>query len=76
MDTLKSFRDSAVEDLIDRGEQYLLSRQNRDGSWGDSKATDIYIRYHSTWTAIGGLMDFELSKEGVSFPEALRRAAL
>ena len=75
MDTLKSFGAAGAEELIRKGEEFLLSRQNPDGSWGDPKETDIYIRYHSTWTAVGGLMDFALKKEGVSFPEALSRAA-
>ena len=75
MDTLKSFGPEGTEDLIRKGEEFLLARQNPDGSWGDPNETDIYIRYHSTWTAIGGLMDFALDKEGVSFPEALSRAA-
>ena len=75
MDTLKSFGPVGAEDLIRNGEEFLLSRQNPDGSWGDPKETDIYIRYHSTWTAVGGLMDFALKKEGVSFPEALSLAA-
>ncbi len=75
MDTLKSFGPAGTEELIRKGEEFLLARQNPDGSWGDPKEKDVYIRYHSTWTAIGGLMDFALIKEGVSFPEALRRAA-
>ena len=75
MDTLKSFGPAGDGELIRKGEEFLLSRQNHDGSWGDPKETDIYIRYHSTWTAVGGLMDFALQKEGVSFPEALSRAA-
>jgi hypothetical protein len=32
------------------------------------------VGYHSTWTAINGLMDYAWSGEGTSFPEALRRA--
>ena len=73
MDTLKSFGLTDKDQLIRNSEQFLLRHQNPDGSWGDPKESDIYIRYHSTWTVVGGLMDFALKTEGVSIPDALER---
>ena len=58
LDTLKSFGLSENHSLISRGMDFLLSRQNPDGSWGDPKASDIYQRYHTTWTAIDGLREY------------------
>jgi hypothetical protein len=49
---------------------YLLSRQNRDGSWGDRNA-DIYARYHATWAALDGLRDYDWRGERLLFPELL-----
>jgi hypothetical protein len=48
--------------------QFLLSRQNPDGSWGDMNETDIYHRYHPTWTAIDGLRRYAWRGERLSFP--------
>ncbi|MGH9662847.1 MAG: hypothetical protein ACRD9L_00310 [Bryobacteraceae bacterium] len=73
IDTLKSFGLTDRNRLIRTGVEYLLSRQNADGSWGDPAATDVYDRYHSTWTAIDGLREYAWHGERVSFPEALRR---
>ena len=73
LDSLKSFGLTEADPLIQAGVEFVLSEQNRDGSWGDPEETDIYTRYHSTWTAVDGLRDFAWRGEGVSFPEALRR---
>lgn len=75
LDTLKSFGLTEEDPLVQAGTEFVLSRQNRDGSWGNLRADDIYERYHPTWTAIGGLMDYAWRGEGVSFSEALRRAS-
>lgn len=71
LDTLKSLGLTEQDQLIQHGEEFLLSRQNADGSWGDPKDKDNYNRYHSTWTAIGGLLDYDWRGQRVSFPEAL-----
>jgi hypothetical protein len=59
MDTLKSFGLHDRDPLIRSGMDFLLSKQNPDGSWGDPKTDDIYLRYHPTWTAIDGLRDYK-----------------
>ena len=74
MDTLKSFGLNESDELIRKGEEFLMAHQNPDGSWGDPFEKDVYIRYHSTWTVVGGLMDFALKTAGVSIPEALKSA--
>jgi hypothetical protein len=74
LDTLKSFGLTEADPLMRSGIEFLLSRQNPDGSWGDPKAYDIFDRYHPTWTAIDGLRDYAWRGEGVTSIEALRRA--
>jgi hypothetical protein len=74
LDTLKAFGLTEADPLIQTGMAFVLSRQHADGSWGDVGNRDIYHRYHSTWTAINGLMDYAWQGERVSFPEALQRA--
>ena len=64
MDTLRSFGLTEDDPLIQTGMEYLLSHQNRDGSWGDKR-----LRYHATWTAMDGLSEYAWSDEGLSFPE-------
>jgi hypothetical protein len=73
LDTLMSFGLTYEHPLIRTGTEYLLSAQNPDGSWGDMADTDIYKRYHPTWTSVNGLMDYAFPKgERVSFPAALK----
>ena len=74
LDTLKSFGATQADPLIRAGMEFILSRQDPDGSWGDAGNRDVYHRYHSTWTGINGLMDYAWQGERVTFPEALRRA--
>ena len=74
LDTLKSFGLTEADPLIQTGMAFVLSRQDANGSWGDAGDRDVYHRYHSTWTAINGLMHYAWQGEKVSFPEALRRA--
>ena len=50
---------------------WLLDHQYPDGSWGDPKSNDVYDRYHSTWTGVGGLMRYAWRGERVTFPQAL-----
>ena len=67
LDSLKSFGCSNADPLIRSASRYLLSNQNADGSWGVIEATDIYDRYHPTWTAIDGLRDYSWRGERLSF---------
>ena len=59
LDTLKSLGMKDSDPLIRSGMDFLMSTQNPDGSWGDPKTDDIYLRYHPTWTAIDGLRDYK-----------------
>lgn len=61
LDTLKSFGVARDQDLIREGEDFLLATQNSDGSWGDTSAADVYLRYHPTWTAVDGLREYSWS---------------
>jgi hypothetical protein len=58
LDTLRAFGLGFDSELIRTGFDFLLSRQNPDGSWGDMKDPDPYGRYHPTWTALDGLRDY------------------
>jgi hypothetical protein len=55
LDSLKSFGLNSRHQLIRMGEEFILSRQNPDGSWGEIHADDAYERYHPTIAAIVGL---------------------
>lgn len=62
LDSLRSFGLTFADQLIRAGFDYLLSVQNRDGSWGDVKDPDPYGRYHPTWTSIDGLRDYRWTR--------------
>ena len=62
LDSLRSFGLTFGDDLIRAGFEYLLSIQNKDGSWGNVKDADPYGRYHPTWTAIDGLRDYRWTR--------------
>jgi hypothetical protein len=62
LDSLQSFGLTFRDDLIRAGFDYLLSIQNRDGSWGDVKDPNPYGRYHPTWTVIDGLRDYRWTR--------------
>jgi len=62
MDSLRAFGLTYSDPLIQQGMDYLLSVQNADGSWGDPRHQDGYDRYHSTWTGIGGIQDFQWTR--------------
>lgn len=74
LDCLKAFGAPPDDPLMRAGVEFLLSSQNSDGSWGPVQDSDVYPRYHATWTAIDGLRDFAFRGEGTSFPAALERA--
>jgi hypothetical protein len=69
MDSLRSFGLTTNDPSIRAGMEYYLLHQNRDGSWGDPREKDIYLRYHPTWNAIAGLSEYAWAGEGLSFPE-------
>lgn len=71
VDSLKAFGLQSNHRFIRKGITYLLSKQNADGSWGDVKINDAYVRYHSTWTAVDGLRDYAWHGERISFPKLL-----
>lgn len=58
LDSLQAFGLTWSDARIRRGVEILLAAQNPDGSWGDPRANDIYVRYHSTWTALNGIQDY------------------
>ncbi len=62
LDSLRSFGLTFSDQLIRAGLEYLLSVQNPDGSWGDTKDADAYGRYHPTWTSIDGLRDYRWTR--------------
>jgi hypothetical protein len=62
MDTLQAFGLTFSDPLIQQGVDYLMSTQNPDGSWGNPKDPDVYDRYHTTWTSLGGLQSFRLRR--------------
>jgi hypothetical protein len=68
LDTLRAFGLTESDPLIRNGVTYVLSKQNADGSWGDPNDTDVYNRYHSTWTAIDGLRQYAWRGQRLSFP--------
>jgi hypothetical protein len=71
LDSLKSLGLDTSDPSIRIGYALLIRSQNRDGSWGNMKAKDVYDRYHPTWTAIDGLRDYRWSGERLSFPDLL-----
>lgn len=73
LDTLRSFGMDESDSLMQSGVEFLLQRQNSDGSWGRKQNPDPYASYHTTWTAMNGVMQYEWRGEGTIFPEALRR---
>ncbi len=73
IDSLQAFGIPDTDPVVKRGIDFLLEHQNADGSWGDLNEKDIYTRYHTTWTGIGGVMAYNWKGEGVTNAEALRR---
>jgi hypothetical protein len=73
IDSLQVFGLPVSDPLVKRSMDYLLAHQNADGSWGDINEKDIYTRYHTTWTGIGGVMRYDWQREAVTSEVALRR---
>ena len=71
LDSLMAFGLTDRHPLIRLGRDFLLSRQNADGSWGDADSEDLYARYHPTWAAIDGLREYRWRGRGVKFPQAM-----
>src|SRR5260370_1290912 len=71
MDTLRAFGMSENDAVMRRALQYELSHQNADGSWGDVQSEDLYTRYHSTWTVVDGLRDYQFLGEQLRRPEVI-----
>lgn len=69
LDSLMAFGLTGRHPLIRLGQDFLLSRQNPDGSWGEMGAEDLYARYHPTWAAIDGLREYRWRGVGLRFPE-------
>lgn len=69
MDTLRAFGLTTNDPLMRRGMEYLLAHQNRDGSWGNMREKDIYLRYHPTWNAVAALSEYAWRGEGLSHPQ-------
>lgn len=72
MDSLRAFGMTSRHPLIREGMEYLMARQNADGSWGDLETENIYQRYHPTWTAMDGLREYRWRGERLSFPKLQR----
>ncbi|MBI4909702.1 MAG: hypothetical protein HY820_39155 [Acidobacteria bacterium] len=72
IDSLGAFGVTDEDPGIRRALDLILSKQNKDGSWGDPKTSIIYDYYHSTWTAVGGMMEIGWRGEGVIDPAALQ----
>ncbi|MBD0324946.1 MAG: hypothetical protein ICV68_00860, partial [Pyrinomonadaceae bacterium] len=72
MDSLRAFGMTSRHPLIREGMEYLMARQNDDGSWGDMETENIYQRYHPTWTAMDGLREYRWRGERLSFPKLER----
>lgn len=67
-DTLRALGVRDSHPLARAGFEYLLARQNRDGSWGETASEDIYRNYHATLCAVGGLLDYRWRGERLTFP--------
>lgn len=69
MDSLRAFGVTTEDPLMRHGMEYLLANQNRDGSWGNRRERDIYLRYHPTWNAVAALSEYRWRGIGLSHPE-------
>jgi hypothetical protein len=71
LDSLKGFGLSDAHPIIRPAIDYLLSRQNPDGSWGDPSEEDLFDRFHATWTAIDGLREYAWRGQRLSYPKLM-----
>ena len=69
LECLKCFGLGWRSPSIRSGTDFLLARQNADGSWGETNTGDIYADYHTTLAAAGGLMEVRWRGERLAFPE-------
>jgi hypothetical protein len=58
LDTLRSLGLTNHDPTMQKGVDFVLATQNADGSWGKPDEKDIYTRYHATWTAVDGLLEY------------------
>ena len=58
MDSLRALGLTDADALIRAGTEYLLAHQNADGSWGDARERDVYLRYHPTWGGVAALSNY------------------
>jgi len=72
MDALRAFGEDDGSPEIRTAMDYLLSTQNPDGSWGSMDDSDMYTRYHSTWTAIDGLRQYAFHATRLRLPRLKR----
>jgi hypothetical protein len=70
-DSLRSFGVAGSAPALSIGVEYLLSTQNRDGSWGDENDPDPHTRYHAAWTALDALREYDW-RERTVWPESVR----
>lgn len=56
LDSLAGCGVADTDRLMVRGRAFLLDQQRHDGGWGDED--DEYGRFHSVWTGIDGLRDY------------------
>ena len=66
LDTLKAFGLDNDAD-VHVGIEYLLSSQRPDGTWTGAK-DDPYTAYHSAWTGLDGLRDYQWRGEVTQLP--------
>lgn len=69
LECLKCFGLSTRGPLVRAGTDFLLASQNADGSWGRTDNEEIYLNYHTTLAATGGLMDVRWRGARLAFPE-------
>jgi hypothetical protein len=72
IDSLRCLGVTESDADLSRGMEFLLARQNSDGSWGDMNEPDAHIRYHTTWTAMDALREYNWGAR-VDWPAAVRR---
>jgi hypothetical protein len=72
LDSLRSFGMEESESAFAGAVEHLLAAQHPDGSWGDIHEPDQHIRYHTAWTAIDALREYDW-QERRAWPEAVRR---
>ena len=78
LECLNCFGLSPRGPLIRAGTDFLLASQNADGSWGRTDNKEIYLNYHTTLAATGGLMEVRWRAPRLAFPAItplLRRLA-